>query len=234
MSGILSRLMTAFQAQAYETVERIEDPRASLEYSLLKLEENRRELSRSLIEVSASRGRLDAQRSRMQANIDRYRDQAERALQSGREDLARSLIQRKQEAQERLKEVETNLATLATQVENLKESQLRLDRKITLFRAKKEELKSLYDASQVQLRLRETFSGVSHDLADAGQTIQRIEERIQAMQSRSEAIRQLVSEGLLTDALEPEADDIDRELEQMHRRQAIEAELSQLKAAAAQ
>ena len=57
MSGIFTRFKAIFQAQAHGLVDQLEDPQISLDYSLTKLEENRKELSRSLIEVSAARQR---------------------------------------------------------------------------------------------------------------------------------------------------------------------------------
>lgn len=80
--------------------------------------------------------------------------------------------------------------------------------------------------------MQEAVSGVSEDLADVGNTIQRAEARIREMQSRADAIESLVAEGVLKDALAPEVDDIDRELTRIGRGQAVEEELARLKAEA--
>jgi phage shock protein A len=50
------------------------------------------------------------------------------------------------------------------------------------------------------------------------------------MQSRSDAIDELVATGILQDVLEPETDDIERELARIGRNQAVEDELLRLKA----
>jgi phage shock protein A len=111
----------------------------------------------------------------------------------------------------------------------LKQSQASLEHKIDYFRSKKEELKAIYDSSRAQLQIREALSGVSNDLADVGNTIRRAEARIHEMQSRSEAIEGLVNEGILIDVLQPEVDDIDRQLFLVDRKQAVEDELARLK-----
>ena len=90
-------------------------------------------------------------------------------------------MQRKQEAEARQTELETNVENLDRQVTNLKQSQTSLDRKIATFRSRKEELEAIYDSSQAQLRIRETLTGISEDLADVGNTIQRAEARIEEM-----------------------------------------------------
>ncbi len=228
--GILARFKTIIQAQANAVADRTEDPKISLDFSLTRLEDNRRQLSTSLIQVSAAQQRLESQRDQVAAAAFKYEAQARAAVTAGRDDLARVALQRKQDAQARQAELETNIVRLTDQVNHLKESQISLDRKIELFRSKKEELKSLYDSSQAQLQVREALSGVSQDLADVGNTIQRAEARIQEMQARADAIDQLVAEGVLTDVLEPEADDVDRELARIGRNQAVEEELARLKA----
>lgn len=143
--------------------------------------------------------------------------------------MARIVLERKQMAETRQAEVESNVAKLEQQVNTLKQSQSNLDRKIVLFRSKKEELKAIYDSSRAQLRVQEAVSGVSEDLADVGNTLQRAEARIQEMQSRADAIDSLVAEGVLADVLEPGVDEIDRELARLGRSQAIEAELVRMK-----
>ena len=63
--SILTRFKNIFQAQANAVADQMEDPKASLDYSLTRLEENRRALSRGLVEVSAARHRLESQRNQM-------------------------------------------------------------------------------------------------------------------------------------------------------------------------
>ena len=227
--SIISRFKATMQARANQAMDQIEDPKASLDYSLMKLEESKAQINRSLIEVSAAKKRLENQRDQLAAAIQKYDGQAHKAVQAGRDDLARTALERKKEAELRQTELNASLETLDTQVENLKQNQANLDRKIALFRSKNEELKAIYDSSKAQLRVREAVTGISKDLADAGNTIQRAEARIREMQSRSDAIEGLIAEGVLTDAIEPGRDDIDHELERIDRQQAIEDELARLK-----
>ncbi len=229
--SIFSRFKAAFETRANLVVDAFEDPKASLDYSLEKLEESRVQISRSLIDVSATKNRLDIQRSQIGSAMDKYQEQAQSALNANREDLARIALERKQDALARQTELDQNIANLNTQMENLKQSQINLSNKIALFSAKKEEMKAMYDSSRAQLQMREAMSGISVDLADVGNTIQRVEARIRAMQSRSDAIEKLIAEGVLTDVFEPGVDDVERELSRLNRDQAIEDELSKLKAA---
>jgi phage shock protein A len=231
--SIFSRVKAVFASRANQIVDTFEDPKASLDYSLEKLEESRSQIGRSLIEVSAARNRLEIQHGQIDAAANKYQEQAQSAIKADREDLARMALERKQDTLARLAELEKNIANLNTQAENLKQSELSLTNKITLFNAKKEEMKAVYDSSRAQLQMREAMSGISVDLADVGNTIQRAEARIREMQSRSDAIEKLIAEGVFTDVLEPGVDEVDRELSKINRKQAIEDELARLKAAQA-
>jgi len=228
--NIFSRLAAIFEARANQAADQLEDPKASLDFSLQRLEESRMQISRTLVEVSAARNRLVNQHNSLTAAIEKAQEQAPAAARAGRDDLARIALERKQEAESRQVELEANIANLDRQLESLKQSQVNLDHKIAVFRSKKEELKAIYDSSRAQLQVREAITGISSDLANAGSTIQRAEARIREIQSRADAIEGLIAEGVLPDLLETGSDDIDRELSRISRKQAIEDELARLKA----
>ena len=227
--SFFDRLKAIFGAKVNQALDEIEDPRASLDFSLTRLQAILRQISDSLVEVSTARRTLESQRGQAQKAIDQTEEQARQAIRLGREDLATRALERKALAQERLNSLYANIEALDAQVESLKTSQANMRQKIELFQAKKEELKALYDSSRAQLQVKEAATGISKDLSDAGHAIERAETRIQAMQSRVEAIDDLIATGALDDALTP-GDDIDRELSRLTRAAAVESELARLKA----
>jgi phage shock protein A len=228
--SIIPRLKAVFGAKAHQAIQGLEDPRASLDYSLTRLQTSLRKISDSLVQVATARRSLEAQRAQARKAIDKAEEQARQAVRVGREDLATRALQRKAVAQERLNGLSDSIASLEAQVETLKTSQANLRQKIELFQARKDELKALYESSRAQLQIKEAASGISNDLADAGHAIQRAEARIQLMQSRVEAIDDLIASGTLEDVLAPPGDDIDRELARLSRTAAVEGELERLKA----
>lgn len=229
--GLFSRVKAVFETRTNKIIDGFEDPKASLDYSLQKLEESRAQIGRSLVEVRVAKNQLEIERSKLASDIEKYEQQAQAAVKAEREDLARMALERKQDSLARQAELEKNITSLNTQAETLKQSELNLTNKISLFTAKKEEMKAMYDSSRAQLQMREAMSGISADLADVGNTIKRTEARIQEMQSRSDAIEKLTAEGVFSDVLEPGVDEVDRELYRLNRNQAIEEELARLKSA---
>ena len=110
--SFLARLQAIFGAKANQTLDRIEDPRASLDYSLTRLQASLRQISDSLVEVSTARHTLEAQRVQAQKTIDQTEEQARQAVHLGREDLATRALERKAAAQERLNSLNNNIALL--------------------------------------------------------------------------------------------------------------------------
>lgn len=228
--SFFERIFVLFGAKANQAIDSMEDPRAELDYSLNRLQAQLRQISDSLVEVSTGRRSLEAQRNQVQKTIDKTEEQARQAVRGKREDLAARALERKGAAQEHLERLNDSISSLDAQVESLKTSQTNLRQKIELFQTRKEELKALYDSSRAQLKVKEAASGISKDIADAAHAIQRAETRIQGMQSRVDAIDDLISAGALEDAFAPEGDDIDRELAKLARSAAVETELERLKA----
>jgi phage shock protein A len=157
---------------------------------LANLEQSRQDIRRSLVEVNAGRVRLEKQQRQLKNWIDRYDEQAQAALLANDDDLAWEALQRKQTAVARQAELEQDLNSLERQLTSLKQSQANLDRKITLFRTKKDTLKALHTSSEAQLRVQEALAGVSEELTDVNSTVQRTERRIGEMQARAEAIEE--------------------------------------------
>ena len=136
--SLIARLQAIFGAKVNKTLDGIEDPRASLDYSLTRLQASLRQISDSLVEVATSKRTLEAQRAQAQTAVDKAEEQARQAIRVGREDLAKRALERKTAAQERLNSLTANIASLETQVESLKASQANLRQRIELFQAKKE------------------------------------------------------------------------------------------------
>ncbi len=234
--GLINRLKNIFVTQANQTLNSWEDPKATLDQSMERLQGHLIRVNRSLVEVTAAKRRLEAQRNALKQAATRYEQQARLAIKKQREDLAAQALERKQTLMFQLSDLDTNIANLEQQIETLKATQSALRTKIELFRYKKEELKAVYDSAQAQVKVREALSGVSDDLADVGQTIRRAEERIQQMQARAQAIDELIDSGVLDDVLSAGIsgpDDIDKELARITRDEAVEAELARLKQEAA-
>lgn len=226
--SLWNRLTTIFKTKASKALDAAEDPRETLDYSYERQLDLLRDVKRGIVEVTAAKKRLQYQANGLRTDLDKLDGQARQALQSGREDLARMALERKQLAVTQLTGFDTQIAQLDNEQKRLSEAEGRLGAKIEAFRTQKEVIKAQYTAAKAQVRIGEAVTGLSEEMADVGYAIQRAQDKTAQLQSRGDAISELMDQGVLTDALET-GTPLDRELAKVGSDYQVEAELGRLR-----
>src|SRR6202035_5990645 len=93
--GVMKRVSMMFRAKANKALDRMEDPRETLDYSYQTQLELLQKVRRGVADVATSRKRVELQMNQLQQQTDKYDRQARDALGVGREDLAREALTRK-------------------------------------------------------------------------------------------------------------------------------------------
>ena len=227
--GVMKRVSLVFKAKANRALDKMEDPRETLDYSYQRQLELLTKVRRGVADVATSRKRVELQMNQLQQSSNKLEDQARKALGMGREDLARGALERKASAQGQLNDLQAQYAQLQAEEEKLTVASQRLQSKVDAFRTRKETIKATYTAAEAQTRINEAFSGISEEMGDVGMAIQRAEDKTAQMQARAGAIDELMASGALDDAIGPRRDDIQSELDMMSASSDVESELSRLK-----
>jgi phage shock protein A len=230
MSGIFSRMSMIFRAKTDQALDKMEDPRQTLDYSYQRQLELLQKVRRGVADVATSRKRVELQAAQLNTQVDKLTQQAQKALEVGREDLAREALTRRSGVQQQLSDLQAQHAQLQGEEEKLTRASQRLQAKVDAFRTKKETIKASYSAAEAQTRINEAFSGISEEMGDVGLAIQRAEDKTQQMQARAGAIDELLASGALDDPTGIAKDDITLELEQLASTSDVESELSRMKA----
>jgi len=231
MSGIFQRISMIFRAKTDKALDKLEDPRQTLDYSYQRQLELLQKVRRGVADVATSRKRIELQANQLNTQADKLTMQAQRALEVGREDLAREALTRRSGIQQQLSDLQTQHAQLQAEEEKLTRASQRLQAKVDAFRTKKETIKATYSAAEAQTRINEAFSGISEEMGDVGLAIQRAEDKTAQMQARAGAIDELLASGALDDPTGIAKDDITLELEQLASTSDVENELARMKAA---
>jgi len=229
--GLLSRLRTLFGAKMSKTLDRIEDPRETLDYSYEKQLGLLRDVERGLAEVATSKQRLKMQSEKLRQQDAKLQDQAREAVVQDRDDLARLALERRQVIEPQIDSLAGQVQQLDDQQAKLSDAAQKLESRIALFRTQKETIKAQYTASNAQVKINESVTGLSREMNDIGTTVQSAQDRIEQMQARSGALEELIDSGALEDytaQLEP-GDDIDKQL-RSGSGSAVEAQLAAMKA----
>jgi phage shock protein A len=227
--GVMKRVSLVFKAKANKALDKMEDPRETLDYSYQRQLELLTKVRRGVADVATSRKRVELQMNQLQQSSNKLEDQARKALGMGREDLARAALERKASAQTQLNDLQVQYAQLQGEEEKLTVASQRLQSKVDAFRTRKETIKATYTAAEAQTRINEAFSGISEEMGDVGMAIQRAEDKTAQMQARAGAIDELMASGALDDAIGGRRDDIQSELDMMAASSDVERELSRLK-----
>jgi phage shock protein A len=227
--SVMKRVSLIFRAKANKALDRMEDPRETLDYSYQQQVEMLTRVRRGVADVATSRKRVELQMNSLQKEVTRRENQARDALGKGREDLARAALQNKASLQTQLNDLQTQYSALQEQEEKLTLASQRLQAKVDAFRTKKETIKATYTAAEAQTRINEAFSGISEEMGDIGLAIQRAEDKTAQMQARAGAIDELLASGALEDHVGGPADPIQAELERIGAGSDIDAELARMK-----
>jgi phage shock protein A len=229
--SVMKRVTMIFRTKADKALDRMEDPRETLDYSYRQQLELLQKVRRGVADVATSRKRLELQMKQLQQSQGRLDKQARDALSAGREDLAREALTRKSGIASQLSDLETQYTALQGEEEKLTFASQRLQSKVDSFRTRKETIKATYTAAEAQTRINEAFTGISEEMGDVGLAIQRAEDKTEQMKARAGAIDELMASGALDDVVSGSSrDDIQAELDRMGSNRDVDLELEQMKA----
>jgi phage shock protein A len=232
MPGLSGRMTTVVKAKISKLLDRAEDPAETLEYSYQKQIEQLQNVKKGIADVVTAKKRLQLQEENYRAQVVKLDTQARQALAAGKEDLARTALERKNVVQTDLQSLDQQVTALEAQQQQLTEAEQRLRAKIEQFRSKKEVIKAQYSAAEAQVRISEAATGVGDEMADVGLAMQRAIDKTESMKARASAVQELEAAGTFDDltTLTPGEDDIDRQLRELSSTSAVDADLEKLKA----
>jgi phage shock protein A len=220
-------MSTVVQAKMNKIMDRIEDPRETLDLSYEKQLTLLQNVKRGVAEVTTSKKRLELQKAKLQMNTDKLDSQAKEALLAGREDLARKALENKAALQAQASTLDQQIADLSDQQQKLIAAESRLASKVEAFRTRKETIKAQYSAAEAQVKVTESVTGISEEMADVGMAVSRAEEKTENMKARSAALDELLETGTLTDY--SGGNDLDQEIAKAKAKSSVEDMLAKMK-----
>ena len=226
--GLFKRMELVVKSKANKLLDRYEDPRETLDYSYQKQLELLQQVKRSIATVITAKKRLELQRAKLQQNIQKLDAQAREAVNGGRDDLARLVLERKRSNEIEIENLTAQISEQEMEQQKLVETEKKLSAKIEAFRTKKETIKAQYSAAEAQVKVKEAVTGISEEMADVGFAIGRAEEKTENMRAKSDALDEMVELGAL-DEIGGE-DEVERELRKMKTTTGVDDELARLKA----
>jgi len=134
MAGSFQRFLDIFRGKANKALDRMEDPRDTLDLSYERQVEQLTKVRRGVADVATARKRIELQAQGLQKQADKLQSQAKAALSQGNEDLAREALSRRAALGEQLAELKTQHDQITDQEQKLVQTSQELQIRVERFR----------------------------------------------------------------------------------------------------
>ena len=161
-------------------------------------------------------------------------EEAHRAVESNREDLAKLALERKNANLLQAQGLDKQITEMQAEQQKLEDTERRLSTKVEEFKSKKEVIKAQYSAVEAQVKIKENVTGISEEMTDVGMAMSRAEDKTEKMKAKAQALDEMIDSGVLTDYTSTSTvgsdNDIEGELQKMTAKSSVDEELAKLKA----
>ncbi len=198
--GIISRFTNVIRAYSNAALDKAEDPEKMINQMLTDLEAKKRQAKVQVTEALAQQKRLERDVEQEQAEAKKWEQKAILAVQNGKDDLAKEALVRKKDHDTRAQGLEEQLAIHQQSTDALRNGYQQMDDKIEEIKRKKSLLVAKQKTAEAQEQIYQTIQGFG-DTSGALDTIERMEEKVDNMQARAEAMQE-ISLDSETDSLE--------------------------------
>ncbi len=191
VANIFDRISTILRANINSLLDKAENPEVVIDQII-------RDMSSAIAEARGQVADMIAQEKILRANVQRNRDlstewmqKATLAVQSGRDDLAREALRRKNDYEENANVYEEQLTAQSHMVDKLKSELGQLESKYQDAKRNREILIARHRRAETQQRIAQVSAQL--DVMDPSAELGRMEERIRLAEARAEAQQELQS-----------------------------------------
>lgn len=228
-----ARMRTIFRSKTSKAIDRMEDPRETLDDNYEQQVKLLQQVRQAVAEVATAKKRIELQGQEMGERYARLGAQAREAVVQGREDLARAALERRSLLEGQVAKLQDQYSALQQQTAQLQDRERRLSEQIAAFRIEKETIKATYTASEAQVRANEAVAGLGASINDVGTSLDRARDRVAQMQARAQATDELLASGALKDLTAAPDADIERQLSVIAAQAEVERQLEAMRAGSA-
>ncbi|HLW03327.1 MAG TPA: PspA/IM30 family protein [Ktedonobacterales bacterium] len=160
MCQFTSYLQDVFSSALEALEDSSEDPGPTLEQSYHKQLEQLQNLRRAVADMVTIEKRLELQQAHIESQIAKYENQERQAMAANREDLARIVLERRQQLQGRLTGYQRQIEDAKERAASAIQLEQHLSSQVERFRAEKEILKARADIASVQAKINEAAANL--------------------------------------------------------------------------
>ena len=188
--GIFSRLKTLISSNVNDMISKAEKPEKMLNQLIIEMQEQLLESKKAVAMAIADEKKLERELLNQEAQVQEWERKAMLAVRSGKDDLAKEALLRKQEYENAAVEYRKQWQAQKISVEKLKESLRELQNKIEEAQRKKNLLIARAKRAEAQQKIQNTISSVSGNRS-AFDAFDRMAQKVDQMEAQADASKEL-------------------------------------------
>lgn len=190
-----------------------------------------RQVRRGVADVATSRKRVELQLASIAQQAAQLDEQARQAVDQNDDAAARAFLTRKVTLEKTAADLQQRRDDLQVEEDKLGLAAMQVEQEVEGFRVRKDTLAARHTAAAARAEISSATTGISSTVSDVGQAMAEAERRTRELEARSDAVDELVAEGVVTkvgesadDALRRQFDaalddtEVDRQLDDLTQR----------------
>lgn len=214
--SLFKRLRDLTVSNIYALIEKAEDPVKMTDQYLRDMQEDLQEAEHGVAAQIALEKKFKALYEEQKALVAKREEQSHLAVEGGNIDLARRVIEDKQNAEQKMNEYKERYDQNQAAAEKLRQKLDDMRKQVAELKDKRETLVARVNAAQAQKKINDTMSGFDANTAMAG--LKRMEEKTLQMEAEAEASGEVYKKET----------SIDEEFENLGKDKKVEDELARL------
>ncbi|MFC7061533.1 PspA/IM30 family protein [Halobacillus seohaensis] len=217
MFKFFNRVKTVVGAELNSALDKAEDPVKMLEQFMRDMENDIRDAETAVAKQIANEKMLKRKYDDAQELADKRMKQAEKAMESGNEDLARRALEDKNNQQEQADQFKSSYERAEQDSNNLRQKLDEMKKEYQEMKLKKDSLKARAESAKTRTKMNRTMSSIGSD--ESRQGFERMEERVMQHEAEAETSEDLSKSNR----------SLDDEFEEMDNKNSVDDELDALK-----
>jgi phage shock protein A len=189
--SIFGRMTDIVKANINDLLDRAEDPEKMIKQMVLEMEEAVNKATLAVGSAIANEKSLERQYNKQLAQSNDWQQKAIVAVNSGRDDLARQALERKNTISKNASDLERMVTEARTTSTQLRGQLDQLKSKLDEARMRQNTLIARSQAAKAKKEIAQSFSGIG---SDAFSKFDKLEQRVEKTEAEAEAFAQLAGE----------------------------------------
>ena len=202
--GIISRITTLFKAEANAAIDKMEDPEKVLNQTIRDMQEQLNQARAQVAESIAFEKKLKMQYDKALEESRKWENNAMKAVEANRDDLATDALNRKAEADAQAEQLRIQWEGQRKSCDQLRAKLSSMNKKVEDAKRKKSLLVAQAKRAEASKTIHKTLAGM--DDGAAFSTFDRMAEKVQTLEAEAQATEELASDDFSGDSLEKQID----------------------------